>query len=110
MSLIINKFALLSYSFDGHELSAADSEASGEQTSAEEVQSATKNNHKSCLRHNLVDESWIRLHFKVSIFVDADEARKEGFSGNTVLGEAQISIVNTIVANFGANISYFHSW
>ena len=75
-----------------------------------EVHGCTKDDHQSCLRHDLVDHSGVGLHLELTVLVDAHEPREEGLTSDSVVGELQEAIVNGLVAKLVADVSHFNAW
>ena len=59
------------------------------------------------MTHNLVKHSWVGLELKIALFCDLCEPGEHGTSGDFVILEQEVPIVDTIVAEFSSDIANF---
>ncbi len=109
MQLIVKQLTLIVRALDTLKLATTGSISAGDACTSMQDADCTRCNLNSCLNHNLVYNSRVSLHLKISCFCDANEPRKQGFSGDAILVEHQIAIVDGVVAELHANVSDLHT-
>ena len=71
---------------------------------------SSKNNHGPCHCHDLIEKSGIAQQFELPFTRNIDESIQQRQPRNTVLVKRQITVVNSVVAKLGSNITYLNIW
>ena len=61
------------------------------------------------LHHDLIDNLWVSLHLKFSLLCDVHETREECFARDSKMIKFEVSVVDGIVAEFSAHVSYLYA-
>ena len=110
VDLVVEELALLFGTRLVRELPPANSISRSYHARAEQVEGAAHNDGQSGLTHDLVEHSWVRFELEFAFFRDLGEPAEHRAPGDLVVSEQEIAIIDTIVAQFGPDVTNLDSW
>ena len=109
MDLIVEQLALFFGTLLVRELPPTNSISRSYHARTEQVESTAHNDGQSGLTHDLVEHSWVRFELEFAFFRDFGEPAEHRTPGHLKVSEQEVSIIDTVVAQFGPDISNLDS-